>query len=104
MFVAIVEKAIEYLATSPSDGYIIDFKMPKMNGIEFYKHLCTKISNKNQESYTDVMNWVRCKISFMCLKAAIMCVRGTRVSKSNMKVDYISNDFKFDVNEANMNR
>ena len=31
------KKAIEYLATNPSDGYIIDFKMPKMNGIEFYK-------------------------------------------------------------------
>ena len=73
-------------------------------GTKFYKHLCTKISNKNEERYTDVMNWVRCKISFMCLKTAIMCVRGTRVSKSNMTVDYISNDFKFDVNEANMDR
>ena len=35
------EKAIEYLTTNPSDGYIIDFKMPKMNGIEFYKDLCS---------------------------------------------------------------
>ena len=46
-------------------------------GSKFYKNLCTKIANKNQESYTDVINWVRCKISFMCLKTAIMCVRGT---------------------------
>ena len=35
------EKAIEYLTTNPSDGYIVDFKMPKMNGIEFYKDLCS---------------------------------------------------------------
>ena len=30
----------------------------------FTKNLCTKLANKQNERYDDVINWVRCKLSF----------------------------------------
>ena len=66
---------------------------------KFYKHLCQKIADKCNERYDDIINWVRCKISFLCLKACIMCLRGTRVSKNDV---YISEDFTMDNINANL--
>ena len=65
----------------------------------FTKHLCTKLAEKQNERYEDVTNWVRCKLSFLCLKACLMCLRGTR---SCNKSEYISEDFGNDICEANM--
>jgi len=67
----------------------------------FIKNLCTKIAGKCNENYGDIMNWVRCKISFICLKACLMCLRGTRAtySKDNQ---YVSDDFGLDTNEASI--
>ena len=37
-------KALEYHSRHPADGYVIDMKMPKLTGIEFYKQLCQKLN------------------------------------------------------------
>ena len=34
------EKALTYHAKNPVEGYVIDMKMPKMSGIDFYEQLC----------------------------------------------------------------
>ena len=65
----------------------------------FIKRLLTKIAEKRQERYSDVANWVRCKLSFHCLKACLMCLRGTRVKS---KDNYISTDFGLDTIESNL--
>ena len=39
--------ALNYHEKNPADIYIIDFKMPKLNGLEFYNALCAKL-NKHQ--------------------------------------------------------
>ena len=65
----------------------------------FYKNLCTKIANKNNEKYNDIVNWVRCKISFLCVRACLMCLRGSRIRTHDK---YISDDFGYDVSEANL--
>ena len=36
-------KALAYHSKYPADGYIIDMKMPKLTGIEFYKKLCNNL-------------------------------------------------------------
>ena len=46
---------------------------------KFMKQLCASISEKTDESYVDVCNWLRTRISVDILKSAIMCVRGSRV-------------------------
>ena len=68
---------------------------------KFYKHLSQKISEKCNERYDDVINWIRCKVSFMCLKSCIMCIRGTRTIKKD-NIFYVSDDFKMDAYNANI--
>ena len=46
----------------------------------FYKHLANLISTKRQVHYSQVMCWLRCRISLAVLRSAIMCVRGSRSS------------------------
>ena len=64
----------------------------------FLKKLLSKISEKRGERYGDVANWVRCKLSFLCIKACLVCIRGTRTSQER----YISEDFNMDNCEANL--
>ena len=41
------QEALEHHAKYPADAYIIDMKMPKMTGFEFYERLCQKL-NRNR--------------------------------------------------------
>jgi two-component system response regulator ChvI len=38
------QAALEHHAKHPADAYIIDMKMPKMTGFEFYANLCQKLN------------------------------------------------------------
>ena len=46
----------------------------------FYKRLANLISIKQQVHYSQVMCWLRCRISMAVLRSAIRCVRGSRSS------------------------
>ena len=37
------EEALTYHTKNPVDGYVIDMKMPRMTGIEFYENLCLNL-------------------------------------------------------------
>ena len=50
---------------------------------KFHKHLAEKIAEKSGEKYSKVISWIRCKLSFLILKAALMCVRGRRSHKTS---------------------
>ena len=43
-----------------------------------HKHLAEKIADKSGEKYDKVISWIRCKLSFIVLRAALICVRGSR--------------------------
>ena len=45
----------------------------------FHKHLAERIASKTKEKYDSVLNWIRCKISFMFLRARFLCIRGSRL-------------------------
>ena len=45
---------------------------------KFHKHLATKISTKTEQRYSAVMNLIRVKLSFLILRACLVCVRGSR--------------------------
>ena len=66
---------------------------------KFYKHLCQKIADKQNERYCDIIHWIRCKISFICLRSCIMCLRGTRVLNKDV---YLPDDFAIDIINANL--
>jgi len=46
----------------------------------FYKRLADKIAYKQETSYSQVMGWLRCRLSFAILRSAILCIRGSRSS------------------------
>ena len=60
----------------------------------FHKHLASKIAAKTEQRYSDVMTTIRCKLSYMILRACLMCVRGSRshttsnTSNSTLPTDY----------------
>lgn len=65
----------------------------------FLKHLISKIESKRNENYNDVCNWIRCKLSFMCIKACLMCLSGTR---AKAHCNYISGDFGLHTIESSL--
>ena len=66
---------------------------------KFHKVLAEKISQKKNEQYADVMRYIRVKISFLALKATLLCIRGSRTMKS---VDICENDFSLCLNELQL--
>ncbi len=65
---------------------------------KFFKSLAEKLAKKKGERYEDIMRYIRVKISFLVLKAALLCLRGTRV-KSNSMVSDDGDDFSFKLNQ-----
>ncbi len=52
-------------------------------GITFYKRLADMLARKQEKSYSVVMGWLRCRLSFAIQRSAIMCIRGTRSAFGN---------------------
>ena len=44
----------------------------------FHKHLIERLAIKTGERYEKIVPTIRCKLSFLILKSALMCVRGSR--------------------------
>ncbi len=44
----------------------------------FYKQLTSKIASKTNDKYEKVLTWIRCRLSFIIVKAALLCLRGSR--------------------------
>ena len=44
----------------------------------FHKHMAEKIAKKFNQSYEKVITVIRCKLSFIILKSALFCLRGSR--------------------------
>ena len=67
---------------------------------KFHKTLAEKISVKTGERYEDVTRLIRVKISFLVLRAALLCLRGSRTifqSKGEQ-----CEDFAFSLNEMGL--
>ena len=46
----------------------------------FYKRLADLLSLKRDVPYSSLMSWLRCKLSFVILRSAVMCIWGSRSS------------------------
>ena len=64
----------------------------------FYRHLANKIATKTSDKYEKVLNWIRCRLSFMVVKAALFCLRGSRIV--NKEAINIVEDFSLACSEA----
>ena len=51
------------------------------------KRLAQKITEKREEKYSDLMSFIRTKISFALVKSSILCIRGCRALKSTNTIE-----------------
>ena len=68
-------------------------------GSVFHKHLAEKIANKTGQKYEHIMSWIRCKLSFVIMRSALLCLRGSRSVKVNVDS---AEDFSFACDEARL--
>jgi hypothetical protein len=48
-----------------------------------YKKLASMIAAKHSQSYSQTINWLRCRLSFSLLRSSIMCIRGSHSSANH---------------------
>ena len=48
----------------------------------FLKRLASQVSDKNNEPYSVVMSFLRCRVSFSLLRSSLLCLRGSRSNRS----------------------
>ena len=54
--------------------------------IKFHKHLADKIATKTNQRYEDVIAWIRCKLSFLIMRSALLCLRGSRTVAADTEI------------------
>ena len=63
----------------------------------FHKSLAHKIAVKSGEKYEEVTRLIRVKLSFIVLKAALLCIRGSRSLKNDSLTT--CDDFSYNLTE-----
>ena len=56
----------------------------------FFKRLASLLSEKRNETYSCVMGWLRCVVSFSLLRSSLVCLRGTRVKQNKIDCNSIA--------------
>ena len=56
----------------------------------FHKHMAEKIAKKLNESYEKVITVIRCKLSFIIVRSALLCIRGSRSNHVLKDIDGFS--------------
>ena len=64
--------------------------------------LAKKLSKKRNEELNVTMCWLRTKIGFLCQRAALLCVRGSRTPWYKENTKAVSEDFRLTVHEADL--
>ena len=55
--------------------------------LQFHKSLAEKLATKSGEKYSDVMNYIRCKLSFMCVRSSLLFLRGSTTIQHRDQVE-----------------
>ena len=61
----------------------------------FLKILCDKIASKTGQEYSNVSNFLKCKISFLLRKLVLLCIRGSRTFKKTDLFENHESDFDY---------
>ena len=59
----------------------------------FYKELCKKLADKRKTATSDVVNFVRTRLSFTLVRSALICLRGSRRKLPQAGADFRQVDF-----------
>ena len=67
-----------------------------------HKHIADKIASKTGERYGKVVAWIRCKLSFLILRACLTCLRGSRSHPVRQNENSVPDDIALACDEANL--
>ena len=56
----------------------------------YHRHIAQRIADKTGEKYEHIMTWIRCKLSFLIIRACLLCVRGSRPHQTRCETDAVS--------------
>ena len=73
-------------------------------GIEcsmFHKQLAQKIAEKHDENYEKVLTYIKTKLSFVIIKSALLCLRGSRMVNNNHLTNVVE-DIGMEYEDLNM--
>ena len=62
--------------------------------VRYHSRLAELIANKNRESYSSAISWIRAKVSFTIVRSAILCLRGSRSRKG--QIDFVDSDLQIE--------
>ena len=62
--------------------------------VKYRSRLAELIANKNRESYSSAISWIRAKVSFTIVRSAILCLRGSRSRKGQL--DFVDSDLQIE--------
>ena len=62
--------------------------------VKYRSRLAELIANKNRESYSSAISWIRAKVSFTIVRSAILCLRGSRSRKG--QIDFVDSDLQIE--------
>ena len=68
----------------------------------FHKHIAQLISDKTGERYGHVMSYIRCKLSFLILRACLTCLRGSRPHKPKTNEFSATQDYTLACDDARL--
>ena len=69
---------------------------------KFMTNLADQLARKQNEKYSQVIGWLRTKLSFEVLRASLLCVRGSRRPWINQEATKVSTDFGLRFVEAGL--
>ena len=55
----------------------------------YHKALAHKISEKKGERYDDIIRFMRMRLSFLCVKSTLLCLRGSRPNNRSFEEDSV---------------
>jgi len=68
----------------------------------FMKQLATLLSIQRNEEFNITMTWLRAKVSFICVRSALLCIRGSRKPWYKENTMKVSDDFGLCIYEADL--
>ena len=62
--------------------------------VVYHSRLAELIANKKGESYSSAISWIRAKLSFAIVRAAILCLRDSRSRRRQL--DFVDSDLQIE--------
>ena len=60
--------------------------------VKYHNRIAELVANKNGESYSRAISWIRAKVSFAIVRSAILCLRGSRSRRRQL--DFVDSTYR----------